>query len=145
MRLLKPYTRKVRYYETDQMGVVHHSNYARLFEEARLDYLEQAGVEYHKLEQEGVIIPVLSCSCKHKKPLRFPQEFTVVSSIKEYNGLRFRVGYKIYVPEHKSPVALGETEHCFVNTEMRPMRIGKKYPEITKKMKELLGQEKVEK
>lgn len=140
----EPYKRKVCYYETDQMGIVHHSNYARWFEEARLDYLEQVGLDYHRMEQEGVASPVLACSCRHNKPVRFPQEFTIVATLKEFNGVRFRVGYVIYVPESKAPVAFGETEHCFVNAQMHPTRIQKKYPEIFKGMKELLPLEKVE-
>jgi len=142
--LLKPYSRKVCYYETDQMGIVHHSNYARWFEEARLDYLEQAGINYHRMEQEGVIIPVLSCSCTHKKPVRFPQEFTVIAALEAFNGLRFRVTYKIYVAESKSPVAVGESEHCFVNSKMQPTRIQKKYPELYQRMKALLTSIEIE-
>lgn len=137
--MLRPYSRKVCYYETDQMGIVHHSNYARWFEEARLDFMDQVGLNYHKMEEEGIIIPVLSCTCRHKKPVRFPQEFTIVAALKSFNGLRFSVEYKIFVAESKLPVALGETEHCFVNADLHPKRIDKKYPEVFKRMKGLLS------
>jgi acyl-CoA thioester hydrolase len=124
------------------MGIVHHSNYARWFEEARLDYMEQAGIDYHKMEKEGIIIPVLFCSCTHKKPVRFPQEFKVVVTMKQFNGLRFRVSYQVFTPENKSPAAVGESEHCFVNSKMQPIRIQKKNPELYEKMKALLDSKK---
>lgn len=143
--MLKPYCRKVCYYETDQMGIVHHSNYARWFEEARLDFMEQVGLNYDKMEQGGIMIPVLSCRCTHKKPVRFPQEFTIVAELKSFNGLRFSVGYEIYIPEQRAPVAIGETEHCFANDKMQPTRIQKKYPELYHRMQALLVNEKTEK
>ena len=58
-----PYLHKTQYYETDQMGVVHHSNYIRWFEEARTDLLERAGLGYNKMEKLGIAVPVLSASC----------------------------------------------------------------------------------
>lgn len=61
------YCHKVQYYETDQMKVVHHSNYIRWFEEARTDYMSQVGVPYAEVERAGIIIPVVDVSCKYKK------------------------------------------------------------------------------
>jgi len=138
---MKPYTRKVRYYETDQMGIVHHSNYARLFEEARMDFLDQAGLDYHQMEQDGICVPVLAYRCRYKRPLRFPEEFTIVTTLKEFNGVRFRVEYEIYVQGSKVPAAFGETEHCFANKEMHPLRIEKRYPKIMDKVLSILPEE----
>ena len=141
--VVKPYARKVQYYETDQMGVVHHSNYIRWMEEARIDFLEQAGIPYHKLEEAGVMVPVLSCSCRFKKPLRFAQSFTVVAQLVEFNGVRFRVEYEIYNGEAKAPAAFGETEHCFANADLKPIRIEKRYPYIFERMQGTLVRERV--
>ena len=69
--MLKPYIRKVNYYETDQMKVVHHSNYARYIEEARLDLMEQSGIDYKAMEDEGIIIPVLEINTKFKYAVHF--------------------------------------------------------------------------
>lgn len=138
---MKFYTRKVHYYETDQMGVVHHSNYARFFEEARMDYWDQVGLDYHQMEQDGILVPVLACSCRYKKPLRYPQAFTVVATLKEFNGVRFCLEYQIYVDGSKDPVALGETEHCFANKAMHPIRIEKRYPQIMDKVLTMLSHE----
>ena len=60
------YTHRVQYYETDQMGIVHHSNYIRWFEEARLDFMEKIGCSYAAVEASGIMIPVLSASCQYK-------------------------------------------------------------------------------
>ena len=59
MGKITPYIHKVQYYETDQMGIVHHSNYIRWFEEARIDLLEQLGIGYDMIEKEGIISPVI--------------------------------------------------------------------------------------
>ena len=63
------YKRKMNYYETDQMGIIHHSNYIRLFEEARLDIMDKSGINYADIEEMGIIIPVMSVDCKYLIPL----------------------------------------------------------------------------
>ena len=64
---MKPYIRKVNYYETDKMGITHHSNYVRYMEEARLHFLDELGWSFDKLEDEGISSPVISISCNYKK------------------------------------------------------------------------------
>lgn len=127
---MKPFSRKVRYYETDQMGVVHHSNYIRFFEEARTDYWDQVGLDYHSMETNGLLVPVLSVACRYKKPLRYPQEFTIQLRFSDFNGVRFRVAYEVYTEESRHPVATGESEHCFADRNLKPVRVGKKFPEL---------------
>ena len=63
---MEPYVHKVQYYETDKMGIVHHSNYIRWMEEARIDFLERMGWPYDRLENEGIISPVIGVDCKYK-------------------------------------------------------------------------------
>lgn len=138
---MKPYSRRVRYYETDQMGVVHHSNYIRFFEEARTDFWDQVGLDYHKMEQEGLLVPVLACQCRYKKPLRYPQEFRVELRMLDFNGVRFRVTYEIYTDESRHPMATGETEHCFADANLKPVRLAKRYPELLAKVEDLLREE----
>ena len=122
-------------------GIVHHSNYARFFEEARLEYLNQAGLPYASLEEMGIVVPVLACSSRNKRPLRFPQEFSVTCKLEAFNGIRFRVSYTIYVKGEKGVAATGETEHCFVDRAMRPLRVDKHYPDLVAGMYALLQQE----
>ena len=68
-----PYRRRVQYYETDRMGIVHHSNYIRWFEEARTDFLRNNGIVYSDLEQSGVMIPVVNVSCRFRTPARYDE------------------------------------------------------------------------
>ena len=135
---IKPYSRKVDYYETDQMGVVHHSNYIRWFEEARLDYMDQAGLSYAQMEESGLVGPVLSCSCTYKKAVRFPQKVTIDTLLVEFTGMRFRMVYQVLVEGERQPVAVGETTHCFADKEMVPVRLDKRNPEIYDRMLALI-------
>ncbi|HJB35179.1 MAG TPA: acyl-CoA thioesterase, partial [Candidatus Blautia merdipullorum] len=59
------YEHKTQYYETDQMGIIHHSNYIRWFEEARVDFMDRCGFSYAQMEKDGLISPVLSVSCEY--------------------------------------------------------------------------------
>lgn len=65
------YTRRANYYETDKMGIIHHSNYIRWFEEARLHYMEEMGWPFTKVEAMGIVIPVLSVDCQYKSMVRY--------------------------------------------------------------------------
>ena len=119
---LKPYSRRVYYYETDNMGIVHHSNYIRWFEEARVDIIEQAGLPFESVEAEGLMVPVLSASCEYLLPFRFGDVFIVKAYIPEFGKMRFPVTYEV-LDEQGNVHARGETTHCFVDTELRPVRI----------------------
>lgn len=139
--MISPYQRKVYYYETDKMGIVHHSNYIRWLEEARIYYLNVLGIDFHKIEEDGLYCPVLSASCTYKKAVRFPEEFSIVARMTMFNGVRYRLAYEIYVQHSKTPVAVGETEHCFANHKMQPVRIRHKFPEVFQRMMEVLPRE----
>ena len=83
-----PYDHKVQYYETDGMGIVHHSNYIRWFEEARVDLLEQLGFGYDRIEEAGYSGPVLEVSCQYKTMSKFGETVRIEASITQYNGVR---------------------------------------------------------
>lgn len=125
-----PYTRDVAYYETDQMAIVHHSNYVRWFEEARIDFLSQVGLPYSKMEEEGILIPVLSVSCDYKYAMRFGQKFQIKMQITGFTGVKFYIRYQVTDPETGKIHAAGESSHCFVNRQMVPIRMKKEYPDI---------------
>lgn len=129
-REIKPYERGVHYYETDQMGIVHHSNYIRWFEEARTDFLEQIGLPYDKIEKEGILIPVLGVSCKYKSAIRFGDIVCVHLKVTYFNGVRFRVSYQVIGKETGTIHAVGESEHGFVNRSMVPVRMKKEFPQM---------------
>lgn len=126
---LKPYTRRVYYYETDKMGIVHHSNYIRWFEEARVDLIEQAGLPFETVEQQGLMTPVLTAQCEYKLPFKFGDVFFIKAYIPDFGGARFSVTYEVYDSEGTIR-ATGVTTHCFVDMDMRPARIKKTHPGV---------------
>ena len=130
MEALKPYYHTVQYYETDAMAVVHHSNYIRWFEEARLDYLEQSGYPYDGIEQRGLMIPVLSASCEYRQAVRFGQTVKIETEIVAFKGLKFKIAYEIYDQEGKTLHARGTTEHCFLNKDFKPVSITPEAPDL---------------
>ncbi len=144
--MLEPYRRKVHYYETDRMGIVHHSNYARWFEEARLHYMDQVGLSYSAIEQWGLLSPVLFCNATFKVALHFPEEFSVDVRLKDFSGVRFTVDYQIYLETdfQRTLAAFGETGHCFVDAAMQPIRLKTTYPELYQRMRALLPAEETQ-
>ena len=127
---MKPYARKAQYYETDQMGIIHHSNYLRWFEEARIDFMEQMGLSYAALEQLGIMIPVLNISCIYKQPVRFNNNILIHSVISSFNGIKMSITYTITGTEDKVTYSTGETEHCFLNNSFKPVSLKRDYPEV---------------
>ena len=68
---MKAYQHEVKYYECDRMGITHHSNYVRFMEEARVDWMDQIGYGFERMEAEGVVSPVVSVECNFKRPTTF--------------------------------------------------------------------------
>lgn len=87
---------KIRYAETDQMGIVHHANYLLYLEQARIEWLEKKGIHYAKLEDEGLMLPVISINIDYKSPLRFGEQVKVVVECGEISGLRIPFLYKLF-------------------------------------------------
>lgn len=129
---IKLYEHRVSYYETDQMGIVHHSNYIRWFEDARVDFLEQAGFSYKKMEDIGVMIVVLGASCDYKISARFGDNVVIIPKISEFNGFKMTVTYRVLNKSDGTLMATGETRHCFTDLNLKPVRTKKDYPDIYK-------------
>ncbi len=89
------FERKVNYYETDRMGVVHHSNYIRYMEEARCNWLENIEMPFEVLEKNNITIPVLGVSCNYKYHSTFGDTILIKTFAKEYNGVRMTIGYEM--------------------------------------------------
>lgn len=130
MSEIRPYERTPHYYETDKMGIVHHSNYIRWFEEARIYYLEQAGYPYDKMEADGVMIPVLSAECEYKSAVRFGETVLIVLKIEEFNGFKLRTSYRVIGKDSGELKATGETRHFFTTLDLKPVRTKNSYPDI---------------
>ena len=125
---MKPYKHKVQYYETDQMVVVHHSNYIRWFEEARVELLERIGMSYDRLEREGLISPVLGVKAQYKSMVRFGDSVEITPHIEVYNGIKLTISYLVADAATKDIRCLGQTRHCFLNAEGKPVSLKRSYP-----------------
>ena len=130
------YTHKVHYYETDKMAVVHHSNYIRWMEEARVDYLDQIGAGFAAMEARGLQSPVVSVACKYHRPTRFDDRVRIRVSVEKYNSIVLKVAYEMYNETTGELAATASSEHCFVNAAGRPISIAKGYPDIDATLKE---------
>lgn len=138
---MKPYMLKARYYETDQMGIIHHSNYIRWMEEARIDVLNQLGYPYRRFEEMGYMSPVLHAECEYKKSVKFDDEVKIVVSIQDFGKVKFTLRYDIYnMSEGGCLSACGLTRHCFLNKDGRPVMMNKEMKEFSGTMQKFLGE-----
>ena len=122
---MKQFTSKpllVRYGETDQMGVVHHSNYLRYFEVARLEWLSALGVSYTSMEKEGLIMPVIDVKVTYKTPALFDDSLTIYIFLSELPRVKIIFSYEIKNQKDEI-VCTGETTLAFLNAKTRkPVR-----------------------
>ena len=135
---METYKHKVKYYETDKMGITHHSNYIRWMEEARIDWLERIGWGFDKLEDMGMISPVVDIRCKYINSTIFNDVVEIKVKLKEYKGVKLVVSYEMTNTKTGELVAQGESKHCFTTTEGRPIVIKKQYPEFDKALQDAL-------
>lgn len=112
----------VRYYETDQMGIVHHSNYIRYFECGRMAMLEEVGLPMHKIEESGIMLPIISVECRYKWPAKLGDRLKIVSYFKELPRVRFTVMSEVYNQDGQLLVE-GSVSMGFIDSETRrPIR-----------------------
>jgi acyl-CoA thioester hydrolase len=129
------YKHTVQYYETDKMGIVHHSNYIRWMEEARVFYLKEIGQDYDKLEAAGVVSPVAAVNVKYSVATKFPEDITIETYVEEFNGIRLSFKYVMKNASGKT-VCKAHSEHCFLNPEGKVMRVEKDLPGLYNALKE---------
>ena len=122
------YRHEIRYYECDRMGITHHSNYVRIMEEARIDFLDKVGYGFDRIEAEGVVSPVVSVECKYKSPTTFKDIVEVEVTLCNMSDLKFE--FKYVMKKDGKLVAEGHSVHCFTENG-RPVVIAKRLPELT--------------
>lgn len=112
----------VRYYETDQMGIVHHSNYIRYFECGRMAMLEEVGLPMHKIEEAGVMMPITEVECRYRVPAKLGDKLRVVTMINEMPRARLTVHTEIY-NQNDQLLSTGSVTMGFINAvTRRPIR-----------------------
>lgn len=126
---MAPYTHRVQYYETDMMGVVHHANYIRWMEEARIDFMDRLGFPYAAMEAAGVVSPVKALSCEYKAPCTFGDVVGVTVSVASFNGVVMKIRY-VMEKENGEIACEASSEHVFLNREGRFVRMKREMPEF---------------
>ena len=132
------YEHRIQYYETDQMKIVHHSNYIRWFEEARVFTLEEAGLGYDKMEAMGIISPVLGINADYKSMSRFSETVEIETTVSKYNGIKLALSYTIRDKATKEIRCVGESRHCFLDTEGNVISLKRSFPEVHRLFEEML-------
>jgi acyl-CoA thioester hydrolase len=114
---------RVRYAETDQMGIAHHSSYFVWMEAARTELLREYGLSYRELEERGYLLPVVEAHCRFSRSVRYDDVITIESSLDQLGGASLRIGYRIFRAGEENPaVAEGYTLHAFTNREGRVVK-----------------------
>ena len=138
---MEQYIHKVQYYETDKMGITHHSNYIRWMEEARVAFFDRIGLSYRALEAAGVFSPVVSVECNYRLPTTFEDDVKIEVQVEEFKGVKLILGYRMKKRDCGEVVATGKSKHCFVNPEGKPIILKKSYPEFDKALKRISDQQ----
>ena len=120
----------VRYAETDQMGIVHHSNYPIWFEAGRTDFIKKLGLPYSTIEESGFLLPLVELKCKYKGYAKYEDEVVVKTSIKELTFTRVVFYYEVYKNNLPDFITVGETMHVWTNRQLKPLNINKHAPQL---------------
>ncbi len=139
------YKRIINYYETDRMGVVHHSNYIRFLEEARCRWMESVNLPMEAVEEAGYTIPTLELNIKYKYHVTSGDVISITPKITDFNGVRMTVGYDVIDEKSKNVVIEAWTKHCFTDNSLRPVNIKKKDEHIYNAFNNLFEEYKKEK
>lgn len=140
--MIEPYERIVYYYETDKMQIVHHSNYIRWIEEARLAWMKAVGWDYKEIEDDGYIIPVLGVTAEYKSMCHFGDTVKISVRLTEYTGVRIGFTYDITDSVTGELRTVCTSSHCLLDSSNRLVFMRKAYPEQDKLFKTMLESEK---
>ena len=119
---------RVRYAETDQMGVVYYANYLVWMEVARVELCKALGFRYRDMElEDGVLLAVVEAQCRYLYPARFDEEVIVETRIAAANSRLVSFNYEMRLADGNRKLATGSTRHIFCNRELKPVRLPAKY------------------
>lgn len=120
----------VRYAETDQMGIAHHSNYPIWFEESRTNFFKKIGYKYSYIESKGILLPLTGMSCKFIKPAKYEENLIIKTMISRLTHVRVGFHYEIFNKDNEKIVAIGETNHGWTDRDLNPVAIKKLIPDL---------------
>ena len=133
--MTKPYLHQVKYYECDRMGVTHHSNYIRFMEEARIDWMDQLGYGFERMEAEGIVSPVVAISCNYKNTTTFKDLIEVQVKVGGMSELKISFSYTMKVDGKL--VCTATSTHCFLDAG-RPVVLKDRFPQLYAAIQESL-------
>ena len=119
---------RVRYAETDQMGVAYYSNYFVWMEVGRVEYCKATGFRYRDMEErDGVLLAVVGAECRYLSPARYDDEVIVKTWVEQANPRMIRFGYEMREASSGRTLATGETKHLFCGRDLKPVKLPEKY------------------
>lgn len=124
----------VRYAETDQMGIVHHSVYAIWFECGRTEFIKSYGLPYDELERLGIMLPLINLSVNFKLPVRYGNTVIIRTSLKKATKARLIMYYEVMAEGDDKVRSSGTTEHAITGTNLKPVNLVKFDPVIYERM-----------
>ena len=131
---IKPYRHEVKYYECDRMGITHHSNYIRFMEEARVDWMDQMGYGFDRMEAEGVVSPVVAVDCRYRHTSTFKDILKIEVRVAETTPLKISFSYTMTCGG--KTICTATSTHCFLENG-RPVSLEKRFPELYQRIQEL--------
>ena len=121
----------------DQMGIIHHSNYVKWMEEARMDLMDQMGLSYKQMEEMEIISPVLSIAVEYHSMVHFDDTVVIQTKLVKYNGIKMEVEYVMTDKETGELRTTARSSHCFLNRSGKPISLKRSYPELDTKFFEM--------
>ena len=135
------YVHQAQYYETDQMGIIHHSNYIRWMEEARIAYMDELDFPYKKVEDAGIISPVLFVNCEYKSMTHFGDQVAIEVKLSSFKGVKYEISYIMRDAESREVRAVATSGHCFLKKDGHPANIKKELPLLYETMQKEAARE----
>ena len=132
---MTPYRHEIKYYECDRMGVTHHSNYVRIMEETRIDWMDRLGYGFDRMEAEGIVSPVVSITVNYKHPTTFKDVVEVELTVSEMSELKISFAYTMRVGG--KVVCTATSTHCFLENG-RPVPLATRFPQLYQAIKATL-------
>ena len=121
-KFIHTYFVRVRYADTDQMGVVYHARYLEWFEAARAEMLRDMGMVYKQLEQSGIYMPVVEAYCRYRKPVKYDELVRVRTALGDISRSKIRLDYEVQGERDETVRVEGYTVHCFMDESGKPRR-----------------------
>lgn len=134
---------RVRYAETDQMGVVYHANYLTWFEIGRTEWIEAVGHPYAEFERKGLLLPLTEARLFYHRPARYGEDVRVVTWLSSFSAVRLTFSYEAYRDEEEGEILLAEgyTEHAWVDKSFRATPLKRHWPEMAILLQSIMKEE----